>query len=369
MDQQFDVSTIGDLKYMTMRDAKVLPGALTSSNGTVRGGIAPVDGSPVFMNQLRQVNGEVVSLNRFRHGDPTGFGRKGELPAYFSGTYIYLGPLHRHFGHFVTESMTRIWYSLLATSPDLELVVLPEVDSIADRDSFCFDNLQSWQKDIFRYFGTERLHFVRSMSIFENLIVPQQGGILFSESHSETYLGILTARRIEMLGKAAVKAKVFYQRPENVPTGKVAGEEYIATFLSTCGYLAVFPEKLSGAEQIQIAATASKAISTQGSALHAFNLLGRNGVDVLVLQRSATSALKAFSDTVEPYVNSMTIHEPAVNLPGENHSSGLQILDVEVFLIQLTEFDEDIDPKLFDYAAFYGAVLKDMQLFLQSVPK
>jgi hypothetical protein len=360
---------IGDLKYVTLRDAKVLPGAVTSSNGSVRGGIAPVEGAPQFIFQLRQVDGNIVSLTRFRHGDPTGFLREGEVPAYFPGTYIYLGPLHRHFGHFVTESMTRIWYSLLADTPDLKLVVLPEIDSVEERENFSFDNLQAWQQDVFRYFGIEHLHFVRSTSIFENLIVPQQGGILFSEFHSETYLDILAAHSGKAIEATRTGAKVYYLRPQDLPYGKIAGDEYIGNFLSQFGYRAVYPETLSGAEQIQLAATATKVISSQGSALHSFNLLGRSEADVLVLQRTTASALKDFINTLKPYVGSVTVHEPAMNLPGTNPSSGLQMIDVERFLLQLAQFDESIDPKIFDHAAYYRAVLADMQSFTRSISK
>jgi capsular polysaccharide biosynthesis protein len=370
MEQQSSVG-IGDLQYVTMRDARVLPGAVTSTNGSVRGGVAPVEGSPEFIFQLRQVDGKVVSLTRFRHGDPTGVGREGESPTHFPGTYVYLGPLHRHFGHFVTESITRIWYSLLTTAPDLDLVVLPEIDSVEERENFSFDKLQPWQQDIFKYFGVERrLHFVRSTSIFENLIVPQQGGILFSVEHAETYLDALTSHRIKLLGTPPEKTKVFYQRPQDVPYGKIAGEEYIGKFLSECGYQAVYPELLSGSEQIQLANAASKVISTQGSALHVFNLLGRCEADVLVLQRSTARALKDVINTVEPYVGSVTIHDPAAYVHGgANSSSRLQMIDVEPFLLQLTEFDESIDPEIFDYAAYYRAVLADVQAFTRSISK
>jgi hypothetical protein len=370
MKQQIDVGMIGDLQYATLKDAKVFPGAVTSTNGSVRGGVAPFGGAPQFISQLRQVGGNIASLTRFRHGDPTGFGPPGEQPAYYSGTYVYLGPIHRHFGHFVTESMTRIWYSLLASTPNLEVVVLPEVDSVEERENFSFDKLSAWQQDILRYFGIERLHFVRSTSIFESLIVPQQGGILFSQFHSETYLDILTAHSDKALGKTRTASKVFYLRPDDVPHGKVAGQEYIGKFLSECGYLSVYPELLSGTEQIRLAASASKVISSQGSALHAFNLLGRCEADVLVLQRSTASVMSGFINTVEPYVGSVTIHEPALNVPGGVNSwSGLQMIDVERFLLQLTEFDESIDPKIFDHAAYYRAVLADMQAFTRSISK
>lgn len=362
---------LGDLRYVTMRNAKVLPGAVTSTNGSVRGGVAPVEGSPDFLFQLRQVGGEVVSLTRFRHGDPTGVGRQGEPPAYFPGSYVYLGPLHRHFGHFVTESITRIWYALLTDTTGMSFVVMPEIDSVEERENFSFDKLQPWQQDIFRYLGIEdQLHFVRSTSIFENLIVPQQGDVLFSAEHSETHLDALTDHRLESLGSSTEKTKVFYHRPQDMPYGKIAGDEYIGEFLESCGYRAVYPEALSAPEQILLANSAVKVISTQGSALHIFNLLGRCEADVLVLQRSTARLLTDVINTVGPCLRSVTIHKPAVYVRGIGDSStGLQLLDVEPFLLQLARFDDSIDPDLFDYEAYSRAVFRDMQSFMSSVSR
>lgn len=355
---------IQGLRYVRALDARVLPTAVSSQNGSVRGGYLPAFRAPSYVFQLRQSGARTVHISRFRHGDPTGYLRPGESADRVAGPAIYLGPLHRHFGHFATESITRVWYPLTQSAKSVRLVVMPEVDSIDERESYTRASMPEWQRGVFDYFGLTNLHFVRRETTFEDLVIPEQAAILNSRTHSPTYLDLLTEHRERTFGTSTPQAKVYYLRPSDPRSGRVAGEPYLARFLHSCGYQVVAPEKMPIRDQLALASSAAKVIATQGSALHIFNLLGRTAARVHVLQRTLGNEIASFADTIGPYVRAISIHTPVTALPGDHPETGLAIVDAAQLVAELHAFDSDIDPDRFDFAAFNAATLADVRMFL-----
>ncbi|MHA7142656.1 glycosyltransferase 61 family protein [Arthrobacter sp. Sr33] len=352
--------SVADLHYLEVHNAAVLPTAVSSSNGSVRGGLVPISGAPLYTQQLRQIGQSVGSVTRFRHNDPTGFSEPGAVPEIDSRPSMYLGPLHNHYGHFITETMTRVWYLLDGSHKDVRVVAMPEVSSVEERSNFVFESLRSWQQEIFRFFDIDLVTFIKTRTIFENLAVPEQGGLLFSDIHKPDYLDILSAHSHRKLGERGSPVKIFYRRPLSDVGGKLAGEGYIAAFLEQFGYACIFPEMMDASDQIKLAYNASHAISIQGSALHTFNLLGRSPVDVLIIRRSTDFA--SFLRCLKPYVRSTTIYQPDRKLSGVRPDNGLLIAGkslVDSFVL----FDKSIDAELFDYQKYFDSVAEDVQIF------
>lgn len=362
---KLSTETLSGLEYAVVSNALIYPNAITSSHGSVRGGVAPVPGGPRYLFQNRQAGGRIVTVTRFRHDDPTGHLVSGETLPVVNGRYMYLGPIHQHFGHFITETMTRVWLYLSAGHTDLRVLAMPEVDSVEDRENFRFDSLEDWQKEIFGYFGITDMEFVTRGAVYEELLVPQQAGILFSDYHPAEYRELLTTHKNSYFGTLMPDQKVFYRRPRRDVGGKFAGESYLSDFLGLFGYSSVYSDELSGMEQLRLAASCRRVISSQGSALHAFNLLGNSAVDCLVVQRSNTSVWQGFLRTFAPYVRSVDTFVPEVMLPSQNRNVvPLGILAMQDFLKKLNDFDPDIDPQLFDWSAYEIDLLRDIALFV-----
>src|SRR5690606_8649048 len=104
------------------------------------------------------------------------------------------------------------------------------------------------------------------------------------------------------------------------------------------GYEGVHPEKLSVRDQMLIARSASHVIGVAGSALHIFNLAPNTEASVMVIQRQGTINTEAFTQSLRPYVGSLTTVDNSTGLVGHG-LTGPVIPDIEQFLTQCVIFD------------------------------
>lgn len=350
------------LRFVEIENATVIPTAISSSNGSVRGGIVGTVGAPEFIHQRRGAPGGFRTVTRLRHDDPTGrfdLSSPNRLP----GTSLYLGPLHRHFGHFVTESVTRLWYALAQVSKFDRVIALPEVSSVEQRENFTVDSLAPWQQDLLTYLGARDPFFVSRPVRCERLIVPEQQYLLFSEVNNAVGRRILASHAEHYFHTPATShhsPRVFLGRPD-IAAGGVAGESYLGEFLANFGYDVIRPETLPILQQLAAAYSAERVVATQGSALHLFNLLGETSAHALVIRRTTRSAFERFTSTVRPHFRSLTSVRQGSRLSGKATFHDLRLIDVGAFLRAVHAFDATIDPSAFDWAEFWRAARGDIE--------
>jgi len=185
-----------------------------------------------------------------------------------NGQYVYLGYLRKHFGHFLLESISRLW-AVLKLGPDINVIVHGDEDLNA---------LPSYIKFIFSLLDLDinRITLATRTMVFENLLFPEsefeirwKGSAsyahLFSELHARSariYPHHVTPNRV-YLTRRQLKTKKDWARMK-----QVENEEEIENLFASRGFEIVAPETLPLHMQIATIGRARQIAGLKGSALH-----------------------------------------------------------------------------------------------------
>jgi len=196
----------------------------------------------------------------------------------FEENLYWCGAITGHFGHQITDFSSRI-----ANYKNLEGKLCFAVHPRSNISRF--DDCPPFFKEIISILGFSEkdIYIVSQPIIAKTLFVCPQKEQLGGIAPESKYLDILDG--INQPIKREKKLGNYYISRAAQKTGRLAGESYIESFLGLCGYKVVRPETISLAEQIRIYKNAKKIVFSEGSAVHSLQLLGRNPVDVTILNR------------------------------------------------------------------------------------
>lgn len=194
---------------------------------------------------------------------------------------IWGGYIHPHFGHLISEHLTRILPSLHARPDDLVLFMTHEGQDPATVPVFFYD--------ILHWYGLprERIRIIAQPTMVRRLSVVPQGEVLWGKAPDASYLDLLDA----LPGRNGLRP-----RPDNIVyvgrmglvtkgQGSHLGEGYLVRHLQDLGITILDPARLGLREQLECYAGAKTLIFAEGSTLHGRQLLGRVRQDVHVLKR------------------------------------------------------------------------------------
>jgi hypothetical protein len=198
------------------------------------------------------------------------------------GTHIFAGLLkNEHFGHFMAESLARLW-ALGYINRDVRSLVYYVRDKGLPVPGFIKQTL-----DLIRP-GLE-VHLVSSLEQFETLIVPDQivhpviGFIYGHPAVRELFAHLRTPKR-------GLPRKVYLSRSKLTPNeGNVLGEEILERNLEADGYTIIHPQHLSIKEQLDVYASADSLIFGEGSSLHLYALAAQPDQRVYIVRRRPMS--------------------------------------------------------------------------------
>ena len=185
-------------------------------------------------------------------------------------TCIYMGPLSRHFGHFLLESLQRAWYLMQADHTSL-LLFHGHNEQV---------NLTSFARIIFSALDVDpaRIRIAVNDVQVSRLILPAsqfwQGikaspgmGIAFDHIREKILKGRASSQR--------TAAKIYFSRkglsPERAPgrpRAVISNEEEVEALFRKRGYEILQPETLPFEEQVALVANATHVAGASGSALH-----------------------------------------------------------------------------------------------------
>lgn len=214
---------------------------------------------------------------------------KTEFPLFLSGISLYVGPFYNHFGHFVSQTISRLWgYAVCKNHVD-NVIFLGR----GDRDNR--HSLKPYMVDILGLFGIplEKVVFVNTPAIAETLIVPEQGyGIDFKEEwYKDNYPKFV---KQHMMHGAATAKKVFLSRRKYENSGRLAGMNFIGEILTKDGYKEVFPEELTLRKQMETIQNADYIVAEEGSAMHILDIMPSINANIFLIgrRRENTTFLK-----------------------------------------------------------------------------
>jgi hypothetical protein len=224
----------------------------------------------------------------------------------FRKATAWLGPQFPHFGHFIADAATRFY----ATSRNSEI----ENYIIGDKAANVNGLLRSTTRDILDWFDidTSRVWVACRPAIAETVFTFPQSEQRDLIGPSYEYLRDLHEHQNSKLSRVVDPGykKVFVSRA-GMPA-HLAGERYLEKLFAEAGFTIIRPENLSLIEQLKIYAAADELVFTEGSALHALQLLGKISARVWVINRRPQSRL--IEHLLAPRISNLSYEEACVNL-------------------------------------------------------
>ncbi|MDO6617641.1 DUF563 domain-containing protein [Shewanella sp. 6_MG-2023] len=305
------------LNVQTVKNGRVVPTNVNRTDKTFTGGVYSQDGELVE-NGLRQDPA---------HTGPQPFPQlspKSIMPNELAlnnvkkGRYLYLGFYTEHYGHFLLETLSRLW----ATKE-------------ADYDGFIFNEFviprktsgtSSLANACFSAFGIDldKIHIVTEDTYFEYLFVPNSQFYIVNKAHPsyiDTYQSIFTShvssqkephQRIYLSRSAVQKRK-----------RKVLNEAQIEKAFIEHGFIIIHPQELSFTKQLEIFSQAKIMAGLEGSGLHncvfmpengeVINLCGPRSPRRIKCNQVICNGLNAHQGVVLPFVGEVVNQEKQIS--------------------------------------------------------
>ena len=196
---------------------------------------------------------------------------------YIDEDVVFIGAMHGHFGHFLFESLNRLWFFLNNENKKYKAAYII---------SNTFPNKK--QLDMLKIFGLkeENLIQVNKPVRFKNVIVPEVSYSLNDKCHKKYRETIEKIKEnvIKKQKKIKVDKKIFFSK-EFIGNSRAIGEEKIALEFKRNGYKIVHPEKLGIYEYILLLSQCKSLVCTSATNAHNCIFLPNNS-EIIVLNRS-----------------------------------------------------------------------------------
>lgn len=211
------------------------------------------------------------------------FPRAGKIKA-IPGTWLFGGRFHPHFGHFLCETLSRLWALDHLQEPIDGIIFFATNASDLDVADSWFGNL----KQILHFDDDVRL--CNAFHRVDRLIVPPQGAGIGRLMSSCPEMRSYIKTRLRRDHKQTGIEKIYISRAGNFGrAGRVfVGEEVLEDLLRKEGYCIFRPEEHSWGDQLAHYLSAKHILAADGSAIHLANYTGRRGLNIGVIKRRNT---------------------------------------------------------------------------------
>ncbi|WP_190273149.1 glycosyltransferase family 61 protein [Methylorubrum extorquens] len=175
-----------------------------------------------------------------------------------AGCSLFAGPLFNHFGHFLLESMSRLW-SIRMQEYDNIIYQAPNADGLG---------INIFQRFMFEQLGIiDKIKIIAEPMRFERIFVPSPSLVIGSYARSE-YSSIFEAiRNMHMRGRPRLETKIYLSRTL-LDRGRTVGEELLQDAFLKDGYEIIHPERMTPQQQVNLFSSATHIAGIQGSAFH-----------------------------------------------------------------------------------------------------
>lgn len=182
-------------------------------------------------------------------------------------TYIYIGKIEKHYGHFLVSTLSRLWHPSLRNRMAKILFTNQEsIEEIFELESIA---------EIFSALGLDRNSFVRfdRPTIVQNVIVPSPSFNENMNAYPAFYdLCQKIGHRIDPIRSGSLMAdqRPIYFTKQNLKSGvqRIINEEKITKILAQNGVEIISPEKHSFASQVRWFRSGRPIAGYIGSAFH-----------------------------------------------------------------------------------------------------
>lgn len=184
-----------------------------------------------------------------------------------AGSSIFLGWLIPHYGHFLMETLSRLWFMSELREKDCKFVF----NYYKDGNNFL--EKKEWARQLLSCFGIkpEQIVFADGNYQFERLYIPSQSMILHSSVNTEAqyFIWQTVKKALVTTNHPDGPKKVYFSRSKLLrDKRKLTNELEVEREFSMFGFEVIYPELLSLSEQITLLETVDVLAGPSGSALH-----------------------------------------------------------------------------------------------------
>lgn len=214
------------------------------------------------------------------------------------GRHVWGGLYYGHFGHFMTETMSRCW---AFDAPDAESVVF--VPKHGDLQEF-----QKYQSEFWEMLNLkQRVTIAREPILVEELLVPGQGFGLGAISRGTPEFRATMRNMAERLPRDPEK-KIYISRTKFNGRGGVVAEVAIERSLRENGYEIVHPEKLALSDQLRLYKSATHILGVDSSAFHIVGMVADASKKIGFILRRSNGA----HESIMAQISAMTGKDPVI---------------------------------------------------------
>ena len=198
-------------------------------------------------------------------------------------TVVYCGYMVNHWGHFLIEGVTRLWYFL-------------EQDTSVDKYVFFLDEgeqrqIQGNYREFFQLLGIwDKLEFINRPTTFRRVIVPELG-IHMRQGYTPKLLGVFDriAENVRPQPDWETPEKIYFSRSQFQKGQPFEfGFDALDNFFAKNGYTILYPEKVPLSRMIHYIRSCQVVATLSGSLPHNM-LFGRSGQKVEIIERLVIS--------------------------------------------------------------------------------
>lgn len=205
---------------------------------------------------------------------------EGAETAALTGRYIFGGVFYGHFGHFIVESLSRIWALDAVPRPIIGMIFTPKVPRVDARTVSIFS-------DLIRAMGVDvPVLIAKTPTRISELWVPRQGfGMNDLSGGSAAFRAFINTHAGQAV-PAEGPERLYISRSRLPPQrGSILGETRLESYLADEGYEIFHPQTASQQTQIARYKAARQVIGTDCSPLHLLGYVGDAGQRVAVITR------------------------------------------------------------------------------------
>lgn len=256
-------------KAITVKGGRILPYRKEAGEEHAAGGV--IDAAGVYIEESAQ---HIV-------GTEMNHGYEVKNPEKKPMRVMYFGAYHKHWGHFLTEMVSRCWYLTWHQ---------PEQEDFYVAYSMKNDTTNEPMSGSFREFLTilgvseERLILVTEPTEFQEVILPEKS-CEAGQWYTREYCQIFSYLAEQVGIPEKVYEKLYLTRLKSRALSQTQiGERTIMKEFKKNGYKVVAPEQFSLTEQIRMLASCKKLVVVEGTLMH--NLLFcKESIDITIINR------------------------------------------------------------------------------------
>ncbi len=188
---------------------------------------------------------------------------KAENPVYKDEKVVYCGYLINHWGHFLVEAVSRLWYFLKNDETVDKYVFFIEENATRE--------IKGNYKEFLQLLGVwDKLEVINTPTLYKEVIVPELG-YKWRRYYSKEFLDIFnTVAENAIIDNTWVSSdKIYFSRSKlSKANGNEFGLESIDDFYHKNGYMVLSPEKITLSQMIYYVRNAKICASLSGSLPH-----------------------------------------------------------------------------------------------------